>query len=930
MTSGRPSSGSLRSLLSKPPLRGWAAARALAFAAAVVFAYVGARVLDASPGSVSPVLDNYDQALPWLGLALLSTLVVAWQPRRPTTRPREWAASAIEFVRAHRVEIALFLLIFAFGVFMRLYRIGATLPPENGLCCEENINGGVAYRALHGERPLFFLIGRWGSALGFLLFDYNAFGLRFFFPIMAIVTLIFLYLLLRQLVSTPVALFGLALYAAAWWPSLRARQATEGTIETVLFSLLLVVAVRKRSTVAALGAGIVAGLISYEYEAFKIVPIVAAGFAGAAALWEVALRRPVRFEAARERARTLWRVAWRPVLVFLMGAGIVVIPIIIGEQHGYDIYLTSLHRNEGAGDRIKDNWRDQTKWSAEVFLPAGPNSYPTSPPRDVPGRELLDPVLGWLGVAGLIAGAALFMRGFRLYFVAWIAVSGFAAALVLANFSPWKLIGIVPAFVVLAALLVDDVRAFVLRRFGSDGTRAFAALLAIVAAFAFWFNADTLFNDIASLHGIQQVYAGEAARIYSFCNEQRKRGDDNYAVGFVNVPSVHGLAAPHGTYHENIGAWGDAAWVCHDLTGVQLPAPEEAWPLRGVPDGALVTFGFSDPLTSIDDLTAQLQRAYPGLAAPDDQFAGPGGYFTYAGWRFASAQALGQHGLYGEYFSPGGSAPIATRVDAVNDFDWDAQTGLPAAPFDVQWRGLVYLPEGGNYWLDISSAIADITLDGQSYVGGPASRPRNPDFDLAQGWHTVEISLTKRQPGGTLRLAWVTPDGEQQLVAADDLFPLREAAGWVHERVLGQVNDRALLTTQRIDFSPHESLPVVVEASAPADLIEQEPFLTEERWRGVWNVEQPGEYKLRLEFRQGTVSLRIDGAEIAAGNASGARTRLDAVATLAPGAHTIEIVQTFAAPPSYAGVTLSLAGAPSGSNASVDVVPYAESTILGG
>jgi hypothetical protein len=146
----------------------------------------------------------------------------------------------------------------------------------------------------------------------------------------------------------------------------------------------------------------------------------------------------------------------------------------------------------------------------------------------------------------------------------------------------------------------------------------------------------------------------------------------------------------------------------------------------------------------------------------------------------------------------------------------------------------------------------------------------------------------------------------------------------VHERVLGQVNNRAMLTTQRIDFSPHESLPIVVEASAPPDLIEQEAFLTEERWRGTWNVAQQGDYTLRLEFRQGTVSLFIDGQRIATGGGTGGPIRLDALATLAPGPHAIEIVQTFEVRPAYAGVTLSLAGAPPGADGSLsDVVPYA-------
>jgi hypothetical protein len=477
---------------------------------------------------------------------------------------------------------------------------------------------------------------------------------------------------------------------------------------------------------------------------------------------------------------------------------------------------------------------------------------------------------------------------------------------------------------VLAALLVDDARALVLRRFGSNGTRAFAAVLAIAAAFAFWSNADTLFNDIAGARGIQQVYATDASRIYTFCNQQRERGQDNFSVGFINHPRLAGLAKPHETFPEVLQAWSDSAWVCHDIDGVQLAAPEEAWPLQSLPEGVAVTFGFSDPLAPIDDVAAQLQRAYPGIGPPE-VIRGPGDYFLYAGWRFDNAQALGPRGLYGEYFPSGFNEPVATRVDPVNDLSWDEQPDAPTLPFDVRWQGLVYLPEGGQYGLvALATGAATVVVDGrQTFPRAPLDDTPEPiTLDLAQGWHTVEISLTKTQPGGSLQLLWTTPDRRQRPLALDDLFPLRTLNGWVHERVLGQLSDRALLTTQRIDFAPHESLPVIVETSAPPDLVRQEAFLTEERWRGVWNTDVQGDYALRVEFRQGTVSLLIDGQEIAASRASGPR-RLDAIAALTPGPHTIEIVQTFEQRPLYAGVTLSLTDAPPGSSASLsDVVPY--------
>ncbi len=367
-------------------LRAWPLVRAGALVAAALFAFNGGRILGDSSPSAVPVLDNFDEGALWLGLALLATLLAAVDRLRAPSLPSR--AALIEFGRTHWIEIALFAGIFAFGVFMRLYRFGDTLPPSNGLCCEEHINGGTAYVALHGQRPLLFPLGRWASAAGFLIFGENDLGLRFFFPVMSIATLALLYALLRQLVNKQAALFGLALYAAAWWPSLRARQAIEGTIYTVLLALLLVRGLKTKSPLACFGAGIVAGLLSYEYEPFRVVPWIVAIFLAAAALREVLLRSPVRLDAARARAGELVRSAWRPALISVFALGIVLTPMAVGLNRGYDLYLTSVHRQEvdRGGQRLAVDWRRQTKWAAELFLPFGPKSYPASVPRDVPTR----------------------------------------------------------------------------------------------------------------------------------------------------------------------------------------------------------------------------------------------------------------------------------------------------------------------------------------------------------------------------------------------------------------------------------------------------------------------------------------------------------------------------------------------------------------
>src|SRR3990172_2865298 len=107
----------------------WRLVQTGALAAAAFFTYRGAQILDQDPQTVQFF---FDEGAPWLGLALLATLVAAWEPALPRLS-RPWSAMLAHVWRAHRLELALLALIFAFGVFMRVYRFGDPLPPADAL-----------------------------------------------------------------------------------------------------------------------------------------------------------------------------------------------------------------------------------------------------------------------------------------------------------------------------------------------------------------------------------------------------------------------------------------------------------------------------------------------------------------------------------------------------------------------------------------------------------------------------------------------------------------------------------------------------------------------------------------------------------------------------------------------------------------------------
>ena len=66
-----------QALRSNVRLRSWPVVQAVALLAAAALAFNGARILRNSSSSAVPVLDNFDSAMLWLGLALLAVLSAA-------------------------------------------------------------------------------------------------------------------------------------------------------------------------------------------------------------------------------------------------------------------------------------------------------------------------------------------------------------------------------------------------------------------------------------------------------------------------------------------------------------------------------------------------------------------------------------------------------------------------------------------------------------------------------------------------------------------------------------------------------------------------------------------------------------------------------------------------------------------------------------
>jgi hypothetical protein len=850
------------------------------------FAYQGFHLFDQSRA-------NFDETVRWLGLALLCLAVVAWDGARP--HPSTWPARLAAFLRRHWWELVLVLSIVGFAVFIRTFQFGE-YPPSGLICCEEDRWGEDAFAILEGDRPLRYPMVKYSVAFGFLLFGENTMGLRFHLLLAGVLTVPVFYLLLRQLVRAPAALFATALLASAWPLVATEFPGKSVLLATVLFAYLMVLGIRRRNALALLGAGFLAGLLSYEYETWRVVPVVAGGFLTALAAYRLAYPLPKGARAFLARLRSLVATHWRPAVVFVGAALIALTPLLVAELQGEGLYFRKLQYHvdfrEAAGTPglIAPNWDQHLKWAAELFtsqspfwaLAFGARTFPYG--LYIPVAPLVDPITATLLGMGVILAVVTFYRPFRLLFLAWYLVV-LGGAVLGSDFYVYRFLGVLPAGFVLVAFVADDVGRVVGRWARGPGVYLLALLLLGGAIYVAYWNADTLSGKVATdAHlGRYGVYEEKLGPRYALCNYLQGRGGGNFSYVYDTVEPDRGFARPHETPEEQRETWGRLRWVCHDLRGQAIASPFEVWPMRDVPDGPLTwAFVIGD---STKPLAAYLGRVFPSKTEPDRIIDVSGDAFRLVAYELSGQELKAQQGLFGQYRSGDGGTLLAERVDDVRRVQWDdAQSGF-SPPFTVQWRGLIYVPQASTAALTARTSDPTlITVDGQVSYSSLEEEAASFPQDLLPGWHPVEISLHKETPGGSFALEWVGPEGLASSIARQDLFALSSLAGWTHERTVER--DGELTRTQRFDFTPYVSSAGVIElASWPATLIG-------ESWSAVWHVQEGREYQLKLTVASEAATVKLDGATVLTLEAHQAKDRFrtaEAVVSVSAGDHSLEI-----------------------------------------
>ncbi len=823
-----------------------------------------------------------DRASAWYGVGLLLLVYFAWNGSRPHVEraPR----AVIDYARAHPVELVTLAGILGVSLFVQLYEWG-TLPPAHYLYGEEGINGGIAWRILRGDRLFIYPLVRYSTALGLWLFGPSALGLRGVMVAAGFVVVIPFYLLMRDLVSRPAALFATMLLASMRVFADAASHMQVPMLGTVLLAWTMVRGLKTGNAVWFVPGGVLAGVLSYEYESWKAVPLFAGAFliffCVRALVWPI----PRTLAAAGERLRRLPPRAVKPLLVVAVVVPMMVGPMFAQLHRGEHVYFSSLNRQEadrehrGTPGRFAPNATEQLQWAVQVFTPRLKVHYPTLGP--IAAREVIDgwtSVFIWLGVA---AAALTFWRGMRLFFVMWFLGGVAATALLTANFSAWKVVGFLPPALVLVGFVVDDALA-VVRKLWRPLLPVAMAGLVLVGALVLKANVSTL-RSLAHDQAVLREYSGIPSVLYSVCDNLRERPKDNYAFVQQRARSGWGFSGVARTDAERRGAWTDFTFVCWGLEGRSLADIRELWPPAFDQDRP-VTVLITDPVANVEAATADLTRAMPELGAPDLVKQSPGKVFRIVAYDTTLEELTARQGLVSHRWATDGSF-VGEGITSGSEI---VTKGVPGGDGRLELSGLVYVRKNGGEEMALTvpgAASVEILLDGKpSFTGSPTAPPQVSYAPLAQGWHLVTIRSQGTSSGAVL--AWQTRDGQVTSLTPDDFFALPDGNVWTHTRTFVFDATKEQVTTMRVDFAPYAAALDGLRFDTRSPLETGWSLVTDE-WRARWHVARAGKYVAQLSVPLGTVKLTVDG-RVALNRVPGGPS--ESTLDLAAGDHDIEII----------------------------------------
>jgi hypothetical protein len=664
----------------------------------------------------------FDFAAPLMviGVVLWSTGLTLCERAQPTRR---------ESLALLGWERWLFLAIVAMGFLLRFYRY-TYFPPPDGFCGTEGpLTAQISYRVLHDHlRPWEFLGDQWLGAAGFALFGHTVTALRIPFTIVSALTVAALYVLLRQMVSRPAALFATALFAVSRWDLITARcvdNVYPTTLVVVVIYYLCVRAHKDGRLALYPWIGFLSGYTLFIYAGYRGTPLfVSLFFAGSLLIhWRTkkAAIAPQAHAAARRRLR-------RQILGLAFAAVAfvgVLLPLAYCLRTNPKYFVEAAVRATSDSSYYSPDYRVFARQvGARMLLAAMMFNHqgPATATLYWQSRPMLDPISGLFFTLGLVYCMIWRRDRFHGFFVFTFLTLLFLGTAFVHNFDVRRLHGIIPLIFVLVAFVTDRLWDVCAARFGP---RVRPVLIAFaLAAFA------------AALHDNYSFY------FVGMMN------DPDVRSGFQNFYTIairHMHKLPPNSYmlmfSDNLNFFlpSDYEWWRGDAVPGQVTA--DLMPVlngaQGPWAGRHLHLFISDPFEH-EDIARILRQRFPAAACArlTDPDIPPYLHFSMCSVPPAPGPLQVEQGVRARYFRGNSTEPLLERFEPAIGFAFLPDVcRFPAAfekpPCRVEWDGTWNVERSGRYDLSVITreARATMTVDDQP-VGGP--------IELAAGPHRIK------------------------------------------------------------------------------------------------------------------------------------------------------------------------------------------------
>ena len=444
------------------------------------------------------------------------------------------------------------------------------------------------------------------------------------------------------------------------------------------------------------------------------------------------------------------RILWITNLaVFLLGAGLTVAPV---AQY-------ALREPEGFWERINQVSILQTRDEPDLGRALVSNAVEhilmfnyqgdRNGRHNLPGEPMLDPISAVLFVFGLGLALCRAKQPAEFSFLV-IFVLGLSAGIFSVDFeSPQaqRSVAALPAVYFFTSLAVESVWN-VFQRSGTSQIRRFflTASLLVAGGGVIYLNAHTYFvrqaNDprVWRAHNPVETLTGNALR------ELDPERTTVYLSMFLQNHVVIQFLAP-------------------DFGETKTILPPDVVPLREPGDKSVALFIDQEQDWVVD----AIQDLYPEVRPA--VFSDPAGNPALYEILVPPEEIRSIQGLTERYWAGSNleEEPRITETDKTLEVNWPADAPI-TLPFNAEWEGILYIPQFGQYQLQLESPDAGtVWVDEELVLQKVSATEQTIDLQLSQGNHTLRVRAAGGE--GLARLAWRSnPEGDFETIPASDLY----------------------------------------------------------------------------------------------------------------------------------------------------------------